>query len=116
GPEGVRVETASGPLFCEPARGRATVGEAVEVFVRPEAIALANGVAGPEPGQGYNRLEGRVDSLPVNGGASRGLARTRDGRLIEVAYDPGQASGPQPGEAVVLSWPAARAKCFPRQE
>ncbi|SMF80824.1 spermidine/putrescine transport system ATP-binding protein [Tistlia consotensis] len=113
--EAVQVETAGGArLLCRPGALRPAPGEAVEVFVRPEAIAIAGGGAGE--GAGGNRLAGRVDSLLFNGAASRVLVRGADDRLVEVAYAPEGGPGDfGPGDAVELAWAAAQTKCFPSQ-
>jgi spermidine/putrescine transport system ATP-binding protein len=82
-------------------------GDAVEVFLRPEAIHLGSG------GDGAG-LSGRVDSLLFNGANSRVLVRTQSGALIEVA-DAMQASGVKAGDAIGLSWQPERARIFARR-
>ena len=87
-------------------------GDAVEVFVRPEAIAL-NRPADPETG---NELQGTVDSLLFNGANSRILVRGPAGDLIE-ADMPRTEDGepPRPRDAVRLSFAHARTLGFSRQ-
>ncbi|HSA79964.1 MAG TPA: ABC transporter ATP-binding protein [Geminicoccaceae bacterium] len=115
---GVAVETTVGAtLVCvEGGNGarRVAPGEEVEVFVRPEAIAVAGKDAtAPATDGGHNRLEGVVDSLLFNGADSRVLVRTGREQLIQVAF-PHAGRGPEvhPGEPVQLTWPAEHTKCF----
>ncbi len=88
-------------------------GNAVEVFVRPEAIALARpGASLPEHG---NRLEGAVDSLLFNGAKSRVLVRA-SGALVEVDFPhldgPHSGAAFGPGDPVELGWAPSRALAF----
>jgi spermidine/putrescine transport system ATP-binding protein len=81
-------------------------GARVEVFVRPEAIALEGG--GEE-----NTQPGTVDSLLFNGANSRVLVRTEGGNLVEVgALVLDEAVKIKPGDMVTLGWPSSRATCF----
>ena len=87
-------------------------GDAVEVFVRPEAIALDR-PADPETG---NELQGTVDSLLFNGANSRILVRGPAGDLIEADMprtDDGEP--PRPRDAVRLSFAHTRTLGFSRQ-
>ncbi|AVO36730.1 ABC transporter ATP-binding protein [Pukyongiella litopenaei] len=79
-------------------------GAAVEVFVRPEAIAIGAG----EPGC---TMAGKVDSLLFNGANSRVLVRSQAGDLVEVADQAGM-SGVTQGDAVQINWQRDRALCF----
>lgn len=112
----VLAETASGdPLLAEYVpddRPAPAAGAPVEIFVRPEAIAIR---AAAEPLQdGFSRLPGRIDSLLFNGANSRALVRTSGGDLIEVDHAPAGGAGDlQPGEEVALVWRADHARCFP---
>ncbi len=96
-----RVTVEGATLLARPGAGGLSRGDAVEVFVRPEEIAL-----GPAA---ETTLEGTVDSLLFNGAASRILVRA-GGQLIEVADRAGETSE---GERVTIGWPAAAAICFP---
>ncbi|MBY6154895.1 ABC transporter ATP-binding protein [Vannielia litorea] len=81
-------------------------GDAVEVFLRPEALKLGDGESGCQ-------LEGKVESLLFNGASSRILVQT--GRnLIEVA-DPEQRSDVGEGSAVTVGWTPDRARIFARR-
>ncbi len=79
---------------------------AVEVFVRPEAVAIGRGNDGAT-------LSGRVDSLLFNGANSRILVRTETGKLVEVA-DTSGATGFNEGDPIDIHWHADRALCFAR--
>ncbi|CAN7244571.1 ABC transporter ATP-binding protein [Rhizobium sp. LjRoot30] len=80
-------------------------GDAVDVFLRPEALKIAAGA-------GEAMLGGTVDSLLFNGANSRILVRMGTGQLIEIA-DPLAATVSQ-GDAVALSWQPDRARIFAR--
>jgi spermidine/putrescine transport system ATP-binding protein len=106
-----RIELPGGtPMLARLANGAAAPGESVEVFVRPEAIALARpGADAPEHG---NRLEGSVDSLLFNGANSRVLVRS-GGALVEVDFPHHDgAAAFRPGDAVELAWSPSRARAF----
>jgi spermidine/putrescine transport system ATP-binding protein len=101
-----RVRLEGGPEIPATLTGeRAGTGEAVEVFVRPEAIAIA-------PGARDEGLAGRVDSLLFNGAQSRVLVRVGDA-LVEVDQPQhGEAEGLAEGDPVTLTWKAAAARAF----
>jgi spermidine/putrescine transport system ATP-binding protein len=105
-----RIALADGtPTVAALAAGSTAPGDAVEVFVRPEAIALG------QPGEadaGLNRLAGTVDSLLFNGANSRVLVRS-GGALVEVDAPHLDGVGRfVAGEAVELAWAPARARAF----
>lgn len=81
-------------------------GDAVEVFLRPEAMRVA------APGVEAS-LEGVVDSLLFNGANSRILVRLAGGQLIEVA-DSGQTADVAQGAPVAIAWAPERARIFRR--
>ncbi|MHA6641196.1 ABC transporter ATP-binding protein [Mesorhizobium sp. A623] len=84
-------------------------GDRVEVFVRPEAIAVVK----EKPSEMYNRLAGTVDSLLFNGANSRILVRTRSGALMEVdGQDMNGELALKVGDAVSLGFANARTLCF----
>ncbi len=101
------VETESdGAVVATSGDQEVRAGATVEVFVRPEAIALDE--AGAE-----NAIPGTVDSLLFNGANSRALVRTRGGALIEagVAMDD-ETNTLRAGQPVELCWARRRCKCF----
>jgi spermidine/putrescine transport system ATP-binding protein len=108
----VQVETAQGIRFVCPAAGAApSVGDRLELFVRPEEITVADGSSGAA--EDSNSVAGTVDSLLFNGANSRVLVRTAGDQLVEVDYVPSGAAGDlRPGAAVVLAWPWAQTKSF----
>lgn len=84
-------------------------GDEVEIFVRPEAIAL-NRAGAPETS---NQIEGTVDSLLFNGANSRILVRTASGELIEVdTPQAGADNTPKAQDAVTLGFAHARTLGF----
>ncbi len=111
----LQVETEGGArLLCAPGQEGLAEGAEVEVFVRPEALALVRADGPVDPSA--NRLEGRVDSLLFNGAASRVLVRGAGDKLVEVAYAPSGETGElAPGDAVVLACAAADSRCFEAQ-
>ncbi|MDT0682964.1 ABC transporter ATP-binding protein [Roseicyclus sp. F158] len=90
--------------LCDDSR----VGDAVEIFLRPEAMTLED--------RGYaSSLGGTVDSLLFNGANSRILVRTGSGHLIEIA-DRAQRQSLSEGDAVTISWQPDRARVFAGRE
>jgi spermidine/putrescine transport system ATP-binding protein len=83
-------------------------GDAVEVFLRPEALTVG-------AGSGGIGLAGTVESLLFNGANSRILVRTAHGHLIEVA-DLSAAAQVGQGDAVNLAWQPDRARIFARRK
>jgi len=112
----VKVETETGLTIVGASTGKQTIAEGtpVEVFVRPEFIAVARGGTGaPAPGDGNNSLTGTVDSLLFNGANSRVLVRTEKDELIEAGLQlTGGAEDLRQGDSVVISWQHARGTCF----
>ncbi|MBX9459490.1 MAG: ABC transporter ATP-binding protein [Rhizobium sp.] len=88
-----------------------SAGDAVEVFVRPEAITLKRNTAV----ETANSLEGTIDGLLFNGANSRVLVRGAAGDLIEVDAPHADGGEPlQPRDKVTLSFAHARTLGFPR--
>ena len=93
------------PVLATLAGAHAAAGEAVSVFVRPEAITVARGTQGPG-------LAGVVDSLLFNGANSRVLVRAA-GTLVEADWAHGEGAAPfAPGEAVTIDWAPGRARAY----
>jgi spermidine/putrescine transport system ATP-binding protein len=82
-------------------------GADVEVFLRPDAMALAP----PEPGG--EALQGRIGSLLFNGAASRALVQLETGHLVEIA-DRGETIL-APGDPVAVTWRPRDARIFARR-
>ena len=86
-------------------------GTMVEVFVRPEAIAIAAG-GGPET----NALAGTLESLLFNGANSRAMVRLDSGGLVGVAIPQTADLGIAEGAKVTISFAARNALCFAAAE
>ncbi len=110
----VKVTTNDGvSLMATPAgAGTLVQGEAVEIFVRPESVAI-----GTEAGRVSamdNRITGEVVSILFNGANSRALVRERvSGGEVDVALpQTGEFSHLVRGQQVHLGWGLAQAKAF----
>lgn len=90
------------------------VGDTASVYVRPEHIQVSHGNDIHTTSlAGANSLIGKVDSILFNGANSRVLVRDQTDELIEADVKlTGGSDDPKPGDAVHLSWPAARTLCF----
>ncbi len=88
------------------------VGDAVVIFVRPEAIALSRDEAASDAMA--NRMDGEVVSVLFNGAASRVLVRgAPGGGEIDVALpQTGELGDIAAGQKVSLAWSADHSKCF----
>ncbi len=87
-------------------------GDAVNIFVRPEAIAIgetADAIDGCD-----NRLRGRVESILFDGANSRVMVRhVETGDDIMVAQpQAGALIGLERGDSLHLGWNAGQAQCF----
>ncbi len=115
-----RIEAVAGPtvsfvadsgwrLRAEAANGVAP-GDAAEVFVRPEAIAISR-AAGPTPAA--NRFTGTVENILFNGANSVALVRVGDSPPLTAALpQSGALAGLAVGERVELAWESSQARCF----
>jgi spermidine/putrescine transport system ATP-binding protein len=108
----VELVTPEGLVLRARRHASVAAGEAVEAFVRPEAMVLAR-----EPGAlpaGLPALQARVDSLLFDGANSAVLAHeARTGLALRVALpQTGQFADLRPGEAVALAFDPLRAVCF----
>ena len=117
-PAGMRVETRSGLIFIADATDEGIgKGNAVDVFVRPESIAVTRGEgAGGQDASGEtNRRTGRIEGVLFNGANTRILVRTSTGDQIEADLPQGgrkRTSGT--AIPVTLTWKRTGAKCFAR--
>ena len=103
-----RVELDDGGVMLATVCGETpTPASAVEVFVRPEVIAIG-------PGEDGSTMDGIVDSLLFNGANSRILVRTMTGNLVEVA-DQSRIRSVSEGDAIQITWPQERALCFAKK-
>jgi spermidine/putrescine transport system ATP-binding protein len=125
--QGRVVEAQSGALRVE-VGGAATfngaaatdglsVGAHVEVFVRPEAIAVGRtpaDVAGVG-GESANVVSGRIEGLLFNGANSRLLVATGDGdnRITAALPQAGPFVDLSEGDIVAMAWSAQSTLCFP---
>ncbi|MBL8670863.1 MAG: ABC transporter ATP-binding protein [Alphaproteobacteria bacterium] len=119
-PGGVTVETQQGDAMhgvASDAGGPPGADGAVDIFVRPEAIALLPaGTAIAAAAPGANVRAATVETLLFNGASSRALFRTQRGEPVIVALpQTGQFNDLKPGDALALAWPADACRCFPAQ-
>ncbi len=88
-------------------------GAAVQVFIRPEAIALVP-VQAASGGDAENRLSGRVRDVLFDGAASTVLVTLDSGIDLEALLpQAGPMMAVKPGDAVGLAFAAAAVKVFP---
>ena len=108
----LRVSCADGQtILARKSADHLKVGDKVEVFVRPEALAVIRG--SEAAGEGDNVLRGTIDSLLFNGANSRVLVTTGAAGLVEAAQGADVIGGrPTKGEAVSLSWRPENGICF----
>ena len=97
------VETESGMAVLAAAAdgSRRRTGDAVEIFVRPESVAIRRAGEAATPGPGaQNERQGVLESLLFNGANSRALVRTNKGE-----------SSPSPCRRPTRPGRSARAAC-----
>jgi spermidine/putrescine transport system ATP-binding protein len=113
----LKVETEGGTLLLCVAVGadHLVAGAKVEVFVRPESIAIRRPGDAGAPGTGLkNEQTGVLDDLLFNGANSRALVRTDKGEVIAVALpQTDSARELREGVALDLSFAADQCLCFP---
>lgn len=92
-----------------------TVGQEMDVFVRPEAISLERQGQGTTNEHGLNHMQGRVENLLFNGAASSvQLKELATGHDMNVALpQTGAFADIRPGDILDLGWKADQTKCFP---
>nr|WP_275981962.1 ABC transporter ATP-binding protein [Frigidibacter sp. ROC022] len=105
------VTTESGlELIAGPPSGPVRTGTAVELFLRPEAIAC-----GGAPDGAGNRLKARVEDVLFNGAQSRILARLPSGDSIEALLpQTGAAASLKRGAPVTLGVAPEALVLFPK--
>jgi spermidine/putrescine transport system ATP-binding protein len=89
-----------------------TVGQAVQVFLRPEAIELSTSKDGLE--EGLNISRGTVNAVLFNGANSSVMVRDAAGSLVSVALpQTGSFSNLREGDEVFTCWRPEKARCYP---
>lgn len=111
-----RVRTRDGLELVARTSERLVAGQAVDLFVRPEGIALAREEA--ELGGLANRLTGTVESVLFDGANSRVLVKeARTGGEITAALpQTGRFADLGPGQTVHLGWSTVGGLCFGRKQ
>ena len=106
------IATADGWVVRALKSGAIAVGDAVEVFVRPEAAILARGAAELPPDQ--PRHSGEVQSVLFDGANSAVLLQeARTHREFRIALpQTGQFADLKPHDQVAFSFDPSRAVCF----
>lgn len=95
--------------------GQVTAGQAVEVFIRPEAISLARHAAElPQDQSGHVRCAGQVESLLFDGANSAVLLREAASRTeFRIALpQTGRFADLRVGETVAFGFDPVHAVCF----
>jgi spermidine/putrescine transport system ATP-binding protein len=88
-----------------------TVGQAAQVFLRPEAIELLP--ANSDRGDGINTQTGEVLSILFNGANSTVTLRDPAGSVIKAAFpQTGDLTNLRPGDRVLTRWNPAQARCY----
>jgi spermidine/putrescine transport system ATP-binding protein len=110
----LKVETDSGTLVICAGADHLAAGAKVELFVRPESIAIHGpGEIAPSGAGPRNEQTGVLDDLLFNGANSRALVRTDKGEVIAVALpQTGAARQLREGAALTLSFAAEQCLCF----
>lgn len=91
------------------------VGQAAQVFLRPEAVELI--AAADVPDGAVNTNPGVVDTVLFNGANSTVTVRDAGGGVIHVALpQTGASASLRKGDAVSTRWHPTQARCFPATE
>jgi spermidine/putrescine transport system ATP-binding protein len=108
----VTIATDRGVRIVGLSEGTHAIGDNVDIFVRPEAVALARDAS--TLGAMANRMDGEVMSVLFNGAASRLLVRASGtGDEIDVALpQTGEFNDLQAGQPISLGWSDTQTKCF----
>ena len=111
---GVKVETQSGLALVATANnaGEMSKGDTVEIFVRPESVAL--GRDKKQISAMDNQVEGEVVGVLFNGANSRVLVReAKSGGEIDIALpQTGEFNDLTRGQKIYMGWKHDQAKCF----
>ncbi|MFQ5971053.1 MAG: ABC transporter ATP-binding protein [Alphaproteobacteria bacterium] len=112
----VRVRTDDGMVLLGQVDAGLSVGDAVEVFVRPEAITLSRGA---EQLEGLaNHAEGSVENLLFDGANSTVMVSRAGaaGKITVALPQTGHFADLKTGEWVYLGWGAESSSCFAANE
>ncbi len=106
----VSLVTESGWRLQADAAPGLSQGDAAEIFVRPEAIAISRP---PGSATAANRFSGTVENILFNGANSVALVRVADAPPLTAALpQSGALAGLAVGEAVELAWESGQSRCF----
>ncbi len=111
GQDGAQMRFAAGFDLIGNAVPGLTAGQPVDIFLRPEAIALSRGTGN---GAAANTLSGTVQSLLFDGGNSMAMiaAGTNAGIVTVALPQTGDLADLTPGEPVHLQWGADQVTAF----
>jgi len=112
----IDIETSLGLKLAaiRPGTHELAKGGAVDVFVRPEAIALRPVSASDAGAEAINCWRGRLESLLFNGANSRALVRIKDRDVVAAAVPQSDAMrGLASGDLIELSFDPQQCLCFP---
>ncbi|MEQ9691080.1 MAG: ABC transporter ATP-binding protein [Bauldia litoralis] len=106
------VLTEDGVRIAGSGEAGLAAGATVDVFVRPEAVALSRDAAGIA--SMANRMDGAVASVLFNGAASRVLIKAGAAQAeIDVALpQTGEFNDLAPGQPIHFGWSDAQTTCF----
>ncbi|MBR9651301.1 ABC transporter ATP-binding protein [Thalassovita aquimarina] len=92
-----------------------SVGDAADIYVRPEAIRISR--SADDLAQFENKMSGTVASLLFNGAASRLILKTESGEEIEVTLpQSGEFAGVGRGDTLHFGWSGEQANSFAASE
>lgn len=109
----MEIRTDSGLLLRGATHGRRlSAGDAAQIFVRPEAIRIAQDAE--ELSHFDNRMTGRVSSILFNGAASRIIVQDAEGKEeVEVNLpQSGEFATLTRGSEVQIGWSGDQGNCF----
>ncbi|WP_323786281.1 ABC transporter ATP-binding protein [Thalassovita sp.] len=96
-------------------RRNLSVGDAADIYVRPEAIRISR--SADDLAQFENKMGGTVSSILFNGAASRLILKAESGEEIEVTLpQSGEFSNVKRGDTLHLGWSGEQANSFAASE
>ena len=106
------LTTTSGLSITTKTSSNLTVGQPVDVYLRPESITL-----GQSPSATDNQLQAKVKSLLFDGAKSRAIMTDKEGEEIVVSLpQTGEFSALKPGDSLSMSWRGDVSKVFERKD